>query len=516
MNFRNQEIVNGVLSYTSENGGVWYFPAAPVRVVNNEIVIGDKDFQNYVRFVDLEEADKLGKENAIDLVKEWAILGYLGAGPSTGGSISVTNFPSIQPVSGTVGVNNFPAIQPVSGTVEVNNLPATQPPAYASDFQGAAISERRLTQIDLKQTKDNLPLFFSRINNGLATQTHSVSEANTAMSVSANNDYAIVQSFQRFQYQNGKTKYFIFTFEALQPQANVAKRVGCFNGGIVAPYTTFDGAFLESSEGTVYACIYRNGTEVLKKPQIEWLDKLDGTGTSGITVDWTKSQVFLIEYLWLGFGGVTFSLLIEGQKIELYKYRSANIDAKIFMQSPNQPIRYEIRSSGGSGTLYQVCSTAGTYGGSEDLGTVKGIFSGTTAQAFAVANTKYLCLAIRLKSTHLDAFIEFLDYAVLSTSNDNFLYDVVLNPTIAGAVTWVAQTNSALEVASGLPANTVSGGLVLQNSLGVQSTVVKDALKNALRLGSSISGIADVIALCFTPLSAGATGFSTINVREAL
>lgn len=50
-------------------------------------------------------------------------------------SVTVTNFPTTQPVSGTVnignfpsafGVNNFPATQPVSGTVGVNNFPATQ------------------------------------------------------------------------------------------------------------------------------------------------------------------------------------------------------------------------------------------------------------------------------------------------------------------------------------------------------------------------------------------------------
>lgn len=42
-------------------------------------------------------------------------------------SVSVTNFPAIQPVSGALSITNFPPTQPVSGTVSVNNFPALQP-----------------------------------------------------------------------------------------------------------------------------------------------------------------------------------------------------------------------------------------------------------------------------------------------------------------------------------------------------------------------------------------------------
>lgn len=41
----------------------------------------------------------------------------LPAGANALGSVSVSNFPAVQPVSGTVAVSNFPATQPVSGTV---------------------------------------------------------------------------------------------------------------------------------------------------------------------------------------------------------------------------------------------------------------------------------------------------------------------------------------------------------------------------------------------------------------
>jgi hypothetical protein len=50
-----------------------------------------------------------------------------GASGSTDGKVTVTNFPTVQPVSGTVNVGNFPATQPVSGSVAVSNFPMVQP-----------------------------------------------------------------------------------------------------------------------------------------------------------------------------------------------------------------------------------------------------------------------------------------------------------------------------------------------------------------------------------------------------
>ena len=68
-------------------------------------------------------------------------------------SVAVTNFPATQPVSQggafNVSVTNFPATQPVSGTVSVANFPATQPISAASLPlpSGAATSANQSTEI---------------------------------------------------------------------------------------------------------------------------------------------------------------------------------------------------------------------------------------------------------------------------------------------------------------------------------------------------------------------------------
>jgi hypothetical protein len=54
-----------------------------------------------------------------------SITGPLPAGTNTLGSVTVTNFPAMQPVSGSVTVSNFPATQPVSGSVAITGTVST-------------------------------------------------------------------------------------------------------------------------------------------------------------------------------------------------------------------------------------------------------------------------------------------------------------------------------------------------------------------------------------------------------
>jgi hypothetical protein len=458
--------------YTPIGNGIWFFPEATINVDLDEILISAEQI-NVLRFSSLDLEDKQGATTPEELVDIWAIAG------------------------------RYQPVPQESNVTEPN-----------TDLGGALYVEGITTDIDLKQTKCNLPLFYSRVNNGTATQTHSTANACTVMAVTANNDYAIAQTFQRFNYQTGKTKFIQMTFVNMESEEDVTKRVGYFDGGTVAPYSTYDGIFLEATPTEMNLCVAKGGI-VNRLPREQWADKLDGLGESGITADFSKSHILRIEFLWLGFGGVKFSLLIGGQIIELGYIASANIDDSVFMQSPNQPVRYEIRSTGGAGSLTQVCATVGQYGGSDTLGMVRSATTGVTALAFATSGTKYLMLGMRQKTTHTDVKIGVLEHQVLCTSNDDFLYQIILNPTIAGVVTFAAETNSAIEIAVGIATNIVTGGTVLHSGIGKQNIVAANALENALRLGAAINGTRDVIALCFTPLSAGASAYGIINWLES-
>jgi hypothetical protein len=492
--FKDFVLATNTISFRSETEGIWFFTNATVVVRNNEIIVSSSPRENAVRFEDLSTEDKLGKANAIELVDEWAARGYLGSG--TGGG----ELPASIAVIGTVGVNNFPASQVVSGAVSISN------------FQDVVNADPTFTDIDLKQTKDNLPLFFSRVVFGTATQTYQIANSSTDLQTVAIGDYAIAQTFMRFNYQTGKPKKIILTQSRFDAQAGVSKRFGYFNGGTIAPHTNYDGLYLlVDVDGSYSVCIANNGV-IQSYPRSGWLDKLDGTGPSGITIDWMKAPIVQIIFLWLGYGPVEFSILVNGEKKVFFFKDHTNILDKPYMLSPCQPICYEVRGPGG--ILTHTCATVGNIGGIQNSGVERGVETEANL-SFASAGTNYLMIGMRLKSTHLDVKIDLLRHEVLCSSNDDFVYSIILNPTIAGTTTFTAQTNSALEIAIGIPANTITGGTVLHVGIGRQSIVANNALQNVLRLGASIAGARDVVALCFKPLSAGASAYAIINTLQS-
>jgi hypothetical protein len=78
-------------------------------------------------------------------------------------------------------------------------------------------------------------------------------------------------------------------------------------------------------------------------PQSEFnLDKGDGTGPSGYTVDLTKMQMFYIDYSWYGAGFIRWGLRGEdGNVFYLHKMPNNNVNNEAYMRSGNLPARYE-------------------------------------------------------------------------------------------------------------------------------------------------------------------------------
>lgn len=107
-------------------------------------------------------------------------------------------------------------------------------------------------------------------------------------------------------------------------------------------------------------------------PQSQWLDKLDGTGPSGYTLDLTRMQMFYIDYSWYGAGFVRWGLRTsKGQVTYVYQQTNNNVQYEAYMRSGNMAARYESNGTspstyltatlgtGGVGTLIPVASTAG-------------------------------------------------------------------------------------------------------------------------------------------------------------
>jgi hypothetical protein len=254
-------------------------------------------------------------------------------------------------------------------SIDLDNIQGNQAVAFGDSANLDAFSRLRVAQLttvlDLKHLHDKQPLLVDEVVNGSATSVYSTSLSSVTMSVNAANDYVIRQTFQRFEYQSGKSQLIFCTFSGFQSETNVIKRVGYFSSSTLAPYTTaLDGLFLDSDGTDISINIYRSGTVIENTSQSSWnIDSLDGTGPSGINVDWSKNFILVIDFQFLGVGRVRWGADIDGQIVYFHESKHANNLSSVYMSSPNQPIRYEIRATGAAESSFQmICAAVNSEG----------------------------------------------------------------------------------------------------------------------------------------------------------
>ena len=80
-----------------------------------------------------------------------------------------------------------------------------------------------------------------------------------------------------------------------------------------------------------------------KIPQSQWnLDRADGTGPSGFSLDLNKMQMFYMDYSWYGAGFIRWGFRgLNGDIIYCHKLPNNNTNYEAYMRSGNLPARYE-------------------------------------------------------------------------------------------------------------------------------------------------------------------------------
>lgn len=377
------------------------------------------------------------------------------------------------------------------------------------------------TLFDSKQLYDKSPLVWDEVLAASATSVHSTANAATTMSVTGNGDYAIRQTRMRFNYQPGKSQEVFMTFVLGDPVAQTEKRIGYFNSATTGDYDTgFDGIYLKQDGDGTYLVVAKGGTET-EIPQAEWnLDRFDGRGGSRELLDWTKTQILVIDFEWLGVGRVRVGFNVDGQTHYAHEFRHANRKTSVYMSSPNHSLRYEIRSTGGASSIDHICGSVISEGGLEENGILRCVTTGGVHVDMPAENTSYAILGIRLKSTHLDSIVKLVNYATqISTATDKLELSLILNPDVAGTFLYSPVVNSSVEAAVGAATNIVTNGTVLQASYvesgGAQagSAGSKDSQAvNSLRIGAKIDGTQDTIVLAGKPIA----GSTDVDVEGSL
>lgn len=335
--------------------------------------------------------------------------------------------------------------------------------------------------------------------NGTGTFTNNVNRIN--MSVTSG-QYGIITSKQYHPYENGKSQYVQMTTANMGTAANVEKSIGYISSAPTSVFNTaLDGFRLFKSTGDVYSFqIWRNGTNTVNSLRSAWLDKLDGTGQSGMTINWDNFNVFLFDFLYLGGTAVRMFVMYNGVFRLFNVYYHANTDTTQFIQSPNKPVRYEIRSTTGSGNMDFICAHVACEGIFDVNGQSIAVASPIAGITLANAGTTYALAGVRKAVAFRDIFAQVDSIEGMIGSADYCNLELRLNPTVANTFTYAALTGTPFETASGAANNTVTGGTVIVSTYFSQNMNNSKTVNSILaRLNSTLNDTMDALVLCATP-----------------
>ena len=298
---------------------------------------------------------------------------------------------------------------------------------------GDAFGRLRISEpysiFDSKELDGSASRIWTDVTGGTGSISKSDPNSAVSLSVAADGDFAIRQTFQRFNYQAGKSQFVLLT-GSLPTANNVNSRIGLIEGEVGAeasPYNIYNGIFFSSINGAVYVNIMKNGSNTAVI-QSSWnIDKMNGSGPSGVTLDFTKVQIFVIDFEWLGVGRVRFGFNIDGVTHYCHQIVHANLITSTYTKTPNLPVRYEIRSTGGADSMQKICVSIMSEGGVDQSGITHIGSSALNTLADNTAGTNNTVMAvIRLQSDRPYSTLRLLSFSGLLFSDTPVRWSIAL------------------------------------------------------------------------------------------
>ena len=195
---------------------------------------------------------------------------------------------------------------------------------------------------DIQFTYDLQPLFFKESNtNGDTTHVANSAAARLSTGGTPSGNKAIFQTKEYFRYQPGKSQSVVWTCILGAKTTDVRKRIGLFDA---------DNGFFFEQDGSNLKIVRRTKTSgaVVDNSvnQSSWnLDVLDGTGSSGITLDETKDNIYVVDFQWLGAGRIRYGFDFGGQITYVHEIKFANTEAVPYSVTGNLPFRAVIENT---------------------------------------------------------------------------------------------------------------------------------------------------------------------------
>jgi hypothetical protein len=269
---------------------------------------------------------------------------------------------------------------------------------------------------------------------GVGTGTGAWANNMFSMSVTAG-QYYIRQSRRFMPYFSGYPVLAELTFDNFDIQSNGTKRLGYFSSSATQPYTAnLDGFWIEM-DGTTYRMIsYNNGTQTSNIPFTSFTNY---AALSAYNFDNFTACMF--SFLWLGGAQLALWLCTADGWILANTTPYIGNNKGTICKSPNQPVRYEIRSTTGVLDFRQICSQVSVGGSNIDrLGYVVPSIN-TTAIACNAIGTIYALQGFKKNATYRDIAVKIESFGVVNEgTSDTGMLLLIRNPTLSAALTYAA------------------------------------------------------------------------------
>jgi hypothetical protein len=383
------------------------------------------------------------------------------------------------------------------------------------------------TLFDSKFTTDNGPAFWDDVVASGAGTSSTYTQALAQVSLGVSNLTAgsrVRQTFRRFNYQSGKSQLLMFTGVFGAPQAGITRRIGQF--------TSVNGYIFEVGP-TNAAVVLRLNSVDNPIPQAAWnIDTFSGLGgvsnPSGIALDFSKNQILVINYEWLGVGSAWFGFVVGGVLYWAHRFDHSNLTTGVYVGTPNLPLRYEINNdgTGGAASLVQICSTVISEGGRVATGLPRAADRGATPLTMNLAGVLFPVFNLRIAPDTVipgasGSLVEILSWDIVPTGNDPLLWRVLVNPTFAGvALAWTTATQSAVQFATPTNATTVTAGTGVQIEGGYISASARGggalaaSLGSDFALGTYYNGTPQILSIVTQRLVGAVDIYSSASWRE--
>src|SRR3989344_3155522 len=311
-----------------------------------------------------------------------------------------------------------------------------------------------------------------QVSGGGTTSTYDYNTASVTLEVSnITAGRRVRQTFVRFLSIPGNDQMIMMGGIFGNQQNGITKYIGYMDNN--------NGLFFSVNSTTINVGIrtFTSGVAVdTLIPQSEWnLDTMDGNGPSGIILDLTKMNCYIMKYQIVGGGRIKWGLYMNNDIYYVHQISTNNTNSVVYIQNCRLPLRYEIVNDG-TGDISNLTQYAtyiingnkiineknnvmfnGLYNVVRYIELNSGIRRSLTANNqldMSASNINPIC-AIRLKSSELSSYIIINKITIsirrgptiklVAGSVVPCIWQIITNATLSNNITYTDVTNSAIQ-----------------------------------------------------------------------